>query len=73
MAERKHRKRFDIEYQLVYDYGEGLEVLCTEKTLENAKSTKQWYIQTKDIWPAICRRKVPLIGGDWNGLHGNRV
>ena len=73
MPERTHRKWNDVEYQLVYDYGDGLEVLCTEKTLESAKSTKQWYIHKKNIWPVICRRKIQQTGGDCNGLHGDRV
>ena len=49
----------DEYFELVYDAGEGLFVLRTAPTLDEAKRIKQEYIDKQDIWPAICRKRPP--------------
>lgn len=49
----------DVKYfELVYDEGDGLFVLRTAPTLDEAKRIKQEYIDKQDIWPAICRKRI---------------
>lgn len=60
MARPYQRKTYD-EYDLLYDYGygDGLEVICTCSTFEEAKSDKKAYIENEGIYPAIRHRRVP--------------
>lgn len=57
-----YQRRTKDEYQLVYDYGygDGLEVIYTAVTLDEAKSVKSDYIKNTEIYPAIVKKRVPI-------------
>lgn len=62
---KQYKRKTVDEFDLLYDYGygDGIEVICTCTTLEEARADKKAYIENEGIYPAIRKRRVPIEQG----------
>lgn len=55
----KYERKTEDEYELLYDYGFGKEVLSRYSTLREARADRKAYIENEGICPEIKHRLIP--------------
>ncbi len=58
-----YQRKTEDEYELIYDYGCGKEVIFRCSTYREAKADQKAYIENEGICPEIKHRLVPKKNG----------
>lgn len=55
-----YKRKTEDFWGLYWDYGNGLELICDNSTYQEAKQTRQDYIENEHIFPIIKKHRVPI-------------